>query len=723
MSENLDYRYDVKAYKEYLQDWLSHQYEKEYLDYGVMSFQDFWGYDIDYDFEDYDKALKIIEEHQEKKQKNFFENGGKGSGNFGHSGRPGQIGGSGAGGDISKSNIPAVDNIEISNEDIQKVSDDLWDIVSSNKETEAFDGLMEASGWTKSQNGWTMDSKIHSFASKPAEGEITGFNNGKKWLVDRNEENYSSNFTDEDSPGIYMMDSMKGESGYLDKKSGGVVALYFNPKNFTSDKNLDKLREKVSKQVDAVKSKTLIPDSLLASMFGYEGIRRKTSDSGYEYMTWNPSILKYHRSSLNENTSELISKIDKLLNGGKGSGNFGHLGRPGKVGGSSSKGTSVSSDLSDYWNTDLSPEEREAARKRLMDKWAKERAVREKYNRMRKLEKFTPEFEQELRDAGYKQESIDIMKARLAKKEARIAAKQEATKALKDKNNTPARNKAIEGIESKIAGFESESDEKWFKSFCSEEAAVALNNELDHFKKEYGLDTSLITLRCRSFGRKSGMASFLYNSYASTLSIDKKVLQDFVKFENTTGADAAKINWWTTGEAAGVIRHELGHIAAYQSMRKAQIVPRSWGVVNNYIVRRAIYNMIGAKNTPVTGVANNLLSPKQLEAYLPIAQSRGSGYMSRYGTSNTKEMVAESFANPNYSKLTKEIVKVVKKGYTVDDVARAYGTSGSGYQLGLDKIKYRNELNMEEEIEGCTGMPASEEEFYALGLTFDKTDL
>ena len=94
MSENLDYRYDVKAYKEYLQDWLSHQYEKEYLDYGVMSFQDFWGYDIDYDFEDYDKALKIIEEHQGKKQKNFFKNGGKGSGNFGHAGRPGKVGGS-----------------------------------------------------------------------------------------------------------------------------------------------------------------------------------------------------------------------------------------------------------------------------------------------------------------------------------------------------------------------------------------------------------------------------------------------------------------------------------------------------------------------------------------------------------------------------------------------------------------------------------------------------
>ena len=424
-----------------------------------------------------------------------------------------------------------------------------------------------------------------------------------------------------------------------------------------------------------------------------------------------------------EELKNKIQILSKFLNGGKGSGNFGHLGRPGKVGGSSSQGTTASSDYSDYWNTDLSPEEREAAHKRLMDKWAKERAAREKYNRMRKLEKFTPEFEQELRDAGYKQESIDTMKAHLAKKEARIAAKQEATKALKAKNDTPARNKAIAKIESKILGFENPSDKKWFETFCSEEAAVALNTELDHYKKEYGLETSIITLHCREMGKISGMTTFKYNSYGSILSIDKKVLQDFNNFESTVADTAGKTNWWTTGEASGVFRHELGHIAVYQSMRKAKMIPRTWGVINNYIVRRAIYNMIGAKDTPVQGGTNQLLSPKQLESYLSVANKNGGKYMSRYGTSKTKEMVAESFANPNYSKLTKEIVKVVKKGYTIDDVARAYGTSGSGYQLGFGKIKYKNEVDMENEVEGCTGMPASEEEFYALGLTFDKTEL
>lgn len=39
-----------------------------------------------------------------------------------------------------------------------------------------------------------------------------------------------------------------------------------------------------------------------------------------------------------------VDELERLLNGGKGSGNFGHAGRPGKVGGSSSSGASVGAD-------------------------------------------------------------------------------------------------------------------------------------------------------------------------------------------------------------------------------------------------------------------------------------------------------------------------------------------------------------------------------------------
>lgn len=97
--ENLDYRYDVKAYKEYLKEWLKHKDEKEYLDGGVLSFAEFWEHDIDYEFEDYKKILKLIDEYNKKKE--LVTNGGPGSGNF----NPGQGRGVGkpANGHTSKS--------------------------------------------------------------------------------------------------------------------------------------------------------------------------------------------------------------------------------------------------------------------------------------------------------------------------------------------------------------------------------------------------------------------------------------------------------------------------------------------------------------------------------------------------------------------------------------------------------------------------------------------
>lgn len=97
--ENLDYRYDVKAYKEYLKEWLKHKDEKEYLDGRVLSFAEFWEHDIDYEFEDYNKILKLIDEHNKKKE--LVTNGGPGSGNH----NPGQGRGVGkpANGHTSKS--------------------------------------------------------------------------------------------------------------------------------------------------------------------------------------------------------------------------------------------------------------------------------------------------------------------------------------------------------------------------------------------------------------------------------------------------------------------------------------------------------------------------------------------------------------------------------------------------------------------------------------------
>lgn len=44
-----------------------------------------------------------------------------------------------------------------------------------------------------------------------------------------------------------------------------------------------------------------------------------------------------------DRAKELLNKLEKIINGGKGSGNFGHSGRPGEVGGSASSGSEMSS--------------------------------------------------------------------------------------------------------------------------------------------------------------------------------------------------------------------------------------------------------------------------------------------------------------------------------------------------------------------------------------------
>lgn len=118
--ENLDYRYDVKAYKEYLKEWLKHKDEKEYLDGGVLSFAEFWEHDIDYEFEDYNKILKIIDEHNKKKE--LVTNGGPNSGNH----NPGQ--GRGVGkpanktGKTSKSSSPSLKMSENSKKFYEKLN-------------------------------------------------------------------------------------------------------------------------------------------------------------------------------------------------------------------------------------------------------------------------------------------------------------------------------------------------------------------------------------------------------------------------------------------------------------------------------------------------------------------------------------------------------------------------------------------------------------------------
>ena len=160
--ENLDYRYDVKAYKEYLKEWLKHKDEKEYLDGGVLSFSEFWEHDIDYEFEDYNKILKIIDEHNKKKE--LVTNGGPGSGNH----NPGQGRGVGkpANGHTSKSATQySADNY------LTKAEHD--NIINYSSEDNFTDDELDAiASYTKSMR-YGASSDLNQAIKEDSNGEIT----------------------------------------------------------------------------------------------------------------------------------------------------------------------------------------------------------------------------------------------------------------------------------------------------------------------------------------------------------------------------------------------------------------------------------------------------------------------------------------------------------------------------------------------------------------------
>ena len=71
-----------------------------------------------------------------------------------------------------------------------------------------------------------------------------------------------------------------------------------------------------------------------------EHLAQKAMDSEELYKVNIKKLASKSKNSLGDKANNLIAKMEKIINGGRGSGNFGHSGRPGKVGGSGTgKGT------------------------------------------------------------------------------------------------------------------------------------------------------------------------------------------------------------------------------------------------------------------------------------------------------------------------------------------------------------------------------------------------
>ena len=223
---------------------------------------------------EYRTKLRKLRESEENSLEKKIENGGKGSGNFGHGGRPGKVGGSGSG-----------DGIRVH---------------EGSKETDYYyaeDGnRVLASGKTKEEALKKAEKKLEK---EKKEGEISL--KGKS-LYEK----------------VHMIEP--GDEVHIKPKS--------NLPNF---------------------DKKIVVDYIQDGTIHYGSSERS---DGYTYPAWAiddiTKIVRKKKNSALQEAYDRLDAIEKKLNGGAGSGNFGHSGRPGERGGSG-KGTGKTS-KSDSWD-------------------------------------------------------------------------------------------------------------------------------------------------------------------------------------------------------------------------------------------------------------------------------------------------------------------------------------------------------------------------------------
>ena len=210
-----------------------------------------------------------------------FDNGGKGSGNFGHAGRPGEVGGSAPAGNGQSKTDPE-EKKEIKG-GTKAEHEAIMEMVKSYAVDErGIDGVYE-----------DVEAAAH-----PHEDHTT-FQKAKRWL-----------------------EAGGGEVSY----DGAYKTL-----------------------------KDLYGDSFKPETYLTKGGNEENGDWKYkdgQPYVWSTYLYKFAKAIADEmdkrkrgNSLEgtVVNAVIEALNGGKGSGNFGHAGRPGEVGGSASMGSVASS--------------------------------------------------------------------------------------------------------------------------------------------------------------------------------------------------------------------------------------------------------------------------------------------------------------------------------------------------------------------------------------------
>ena len=250
------------------------------------------------------------------KLRKFAVDGGEGSGNFNHEGRPGLVGGSGSGGSDSNGTQLSTEQINYFKE--SKVRDEngsLLVVYHGTKQKDKIDTFNTA-------NMWGYGGLYLSTSKNVAKTYALGF--PKQQL--KNEDDLD----DWRSTGIYEMYADLKKPFEVDANAKHYFAIS-TPKEmlesgYTKDKTVD------TQQIAA-----------FARDNGYDGVIVDNvieggGESAMDIIVFSPEQIKLTSNEKPTSVSKIGDSKRVARDGGEGSGNFDHAGRPGEVGGSAPEG-------------------------------------------------------------------------------------------------------------------------------------------------------------------------------------------------------------------------------------------------------------------------------------------------------------------------------------------------------------------------------------------------
>lgn len=571
-------------------------------------------------------------------------NGGKGSGNFGHLGRPGEVGGSGKGEQFVKKDSSDYTILERyvrgDGMDMNRVlrgeieSDFLYEeqIKLMKKATDRELGE-EKEVW-RSVDASSIFGNIDEITWEKIEGQIV----------------YSDETPEAQSILKGLRDKTLTEKGFMSTTTDKNVAMDWQ--DFTGASHpvvLHMILPKTAKGIDIAKNTDLeVKDDPQSEIILKAGTKYKIKDFKNE----DGQILveaEFVENSFEDN--EL-----KLLNGGKGSGNFGHAGRPGEVGGSAPTDMSVAVSEQRV-NAKWLDEHRAFLRSQgYTDSWIDEqiRTVERQELKKKALKaKTVDQFDKIVDEMKAKGHYSDIWwdtigKATRSQIEAAIERKSKAV--------TPDQQEAIDDLLSDTGIYMKAGDEKWLRENVPQEMVEHLHNELNK-AFELGLSRNL-RVQFTTAQQKQGSCTVEGPDYETVLiRLTRNMMSNpeaTLLKTNTKGKDGTR--WWTCekGQVQHTITHELGHALVWQALKNQGQNVYQYNSLNSKIVYNAKKAYAGLKDDDTLYDYSSVSKKSQIKLD-ELRRNEGYKLLSQYGGTNAAETIAESYSNPNYSGFTKEV--------------------------------------------------------------------